>query len=91
MGHVLVVVQDVAAALAFYRDLLGFRISDYRRAPVSAYFLHVNPRHHSLALVEAPVNGMHHLMVELSDKDTIWHASTASGLSRHSAATTMIS
>jgi hypothetical protein len=33
MGHVLIVVQDVGAALAFYRDLLGFRISDYTRAP----------------------------------------------------------
>src|SRR5262249_42558503 len=71
MGHVLMFVQDISAALAFYRDLLGFRVSDYARAPVSAYFLHVNPRHHSLALVEAPVNGMHHLMVELYSFDDI--------------------
>ena len=71
MGHVLVMVQDMTAGLAFYRDVLGFRISDYTRAPVSACFLHVNPRHHSIALVEAPVNGMHHLMVELYSFDDV--------------------
>jgi 2,3-dihydroxybiphenyl 1,2-dioxygenase len=71
MGHVLVMVQDMTAGLAFYRDLLGFRISDYARAAVSACFMHVNSRHHSLALVEAPVNGMHHLMVELYSFDDV--------------------
>ncbi|HMK80318.1 MAG TPA: VOC family protein [Xanthobacteraceae bacterium] len=71
MGHVLVTVQDMTASLAFYRDLLGFRISDYSLAPVKAYFLHVNPRHHSIALVEAPVNAMNHLMVELYSLDDV--------------------
>lgn len=71
MGHVLVTVQDINAALAFYRDLLGFRISDYCLAPIKAYFLHVNPRHHSIALVEAPVNAMNHLMVELFSLDDV--------------------
>jgi len=65
MGHALLLVPDAQAAVAFYRDLLGFRISDFMRHPVDAYFLHVNPRHHSIALVQAPVNRMHHLMVEL--------------------------
>jgi 2,3-dihydroxybiphenyl 1,2-dioxygenase len=71
MGHMLVLVQDITAALAFYRDLLGFRISDYALAPVKAYFLHVNPRHHSLARVEAPMNAMNHLMVELYSLDDV--------------------
>ncbi len=71
MGHVLVVVQDIAAALAFYHDLLGFRISDYMAAPVQAYFLHVNPRHHSLAIVQGPVNAINHLMVELFSLDDV--------------------
>jgi len=71
MGHVLCTVQDIAAGLAFYRDLLGFRISDYTLAPVKAYFMHVNPRHHSLALVEAPVNSLNHLMVELYSLDDV--------------------
>ncbi|MBV9118616.1 MAG: VOC family protein, partial [Acetobacteraceae bacterium] len=71
MGHTLLFVQDADAALAFYRDLLGFRISDFIRAPVTAYFLHVNPRHHSVALVQAPVSAMHHLMVELYSFDDV--------------------
>jgi 2,3-dihydroxybiphenyl 1,2-dioxygenase len=71
MGHVLVTVQDMTASLAFYRDLLGFRISDYMLAPLKAYFLHVNPRHHSIALVEAPENALNHLMVELYSLDDV--------------------
>ena len=71
MGHVLLVVPDINAALDFYRDLLGFRISDFIRTPVSAYFLHVNPRHHSLALVEGPKSAMHHLMMELYSFDDV--------------------
>jgi 2,3-dihydroxybiphenyl 1,2-dioxygenase len=71
MGHVLLMVPDIDAAFAFYRDLLGFRVSDFIRAPVKAYFLHVNPRHHSLALVEGEKSAMHHLMVELYSLDDV--------------------
>ena len=71
MGHVLLMVPGIDKAFAFYRDVLGFRVSDYIRAPVKAYFLHVNPRHHSLALVEGPKNVMHHLMVELYSLDDV--------------------
>ena len=45
---------------AFYRDVLGFRISDYCLAPFPAYFFHVNPRHHSLAFVEPAEHGASH-------------------------------
>ena len=71
MGHVLITAQDIEGALAFYRDLLGFRISDYSLTPIKAYFLHANPRHHSIALVEAPVNVLNHLMVELYSLDDV--------------------
>ena len=71
MGHAVLMVPRIDAALAFYRDLLGFRVSDYIRAPITAYFLHVNPRHHSLALFAAPHSGLHHLMVELFSFDDV--------------------
>ena len=71
MGHVVLTVTSLAASLPFYCDLLGFRISDYIRAPINAYFLHANPRHHSVALFEAPHVGMHHLMVELFSFDDV--------------------
>jgi 2,3-dihydroxybiphenyl 1,2-dioxygenase len=71
MGHAVLMVTDIEPALAFYRDLLGFRISDFIRTPLSAYFLHANARHHSLALFQAPHTGMHHLMVELYSFDDV--------------------
>ncbi len=71
MGHVLMAVPRMDDALAFYRDLLGFRISDRIRQPVAACFLHVNPRHHSLALVEAGHSALHHLMMEFYTLDDV--------------------
>src|ERR1700733_9680503 len=70
MGHVVLMVTDFDAALAFYRGQLGFRISDFRRDP-KACFLHVNARHHSLALFEQPRQGFHHLLMELYSLDDV--------------------
>jgi 2,3-dihydroxybiphenyl 1,2-dioxygenase len=72
MGHVVLMVADYDISLAFYRDLLGFRISDFmRQGPVNACFLHVNARHHSLALFQHPRLGLHHLMMELFSLDDV--------------------
>lgn len=71
MGHTLLTFPDIDAALAFYKDLLGFRISDFMVAPLKAYFMHVNARHHSVALVAAPVRSMHHLLVEYYQLDDV--------------------
>lgn len=70
MGHVVLLVADFDAALAFYMGLLGFRISDFKREP-KACFLHVNARHHSPALFEQPRQGLHHLMMELYSLDDV--------------------
>ena len=43
-------VEDLDRAVAFYRDVLGMKISDYIRNLV---FFHCNPRHHTLAIIEA--------------------------------------
>ena len=71
MGHVVLMVPDMEPAVRFYTDVLGFRISDYMLSPLVATFLHTNPRHHSLALLEVGVPGLHHLMVELNDIDDV--------------------
>lgn len=71
MGHAVLTVPRMADVLPFYRDLLGFRISDYVTNPFHAYFLHVNPRHHSLALIETGSAGLHHLMIELFSLDDV--------------------
>jgi len=57
--------------MAFYTKVLGFGLSDYIEKPFRAYFFHVNPRHHSLALIETGKSGMHHLMVELFSLDDV--------------------
>jgi 2,3-dihydroxybiphenyl 1,2-dioxygenase len=71
VGHAVLMVPDIDAALAFYRDLLGFRISDFMGPPVSLYFMHVNTRHHSLAIAQGSRSRMHHLMMEFYALDDV--------------------
>jgi 2,3-dihydroxybiphenyl 1,2-dioxygenase len=71
MGHIVLTVERIGDLLGFYRDVLGFRLTDYILTPITAYFMHVNPRHHSLALIETGKNGIHHLMVELFTLDDV--------------------
>jgi 2,3-dihydroxybiphenyl 1,2-dioxygenase len=71
LGHAVLTVEHIDPVMAFYVDVLGFRLSDYIEKPFRAYFFHVNPRHHSLALIETGKNGMHHLMVELFSLDDV--------------------
>jgi hypothetical protein len=40
-------------------------------APLKAYFMHVNARHHSVAIVAAAVRSMHHLLVEYYQLDDV--------------------
>jgi len=71
LGHVVLTVENIEPIMAFYTKALGFGLSDYIEKPFRAYFFHVNPRHHSLALIETGKAGMHHLMVELFSLDDV--------------------
>jgi 2,3-dihydroxybiphenyl 1,2-dioxygenase len=71
LGHVVLQVKKVDEMLSFYRDVLGFRLTDYYTHPFTAYFMHVNPRHHSLAFVETGKNAVHHVMMELFSFDDV--------------------
>jgi len=74
LGHAVLNVdteETVAKLLPFYRDLLGFRMTDFYNKPFSAYFMHVNPRHHSLALIRTGKNAVHHIMMELFSFDDV--------------------
>ena len=66
--------ERVDALMPFYVDVLGFRLTDYILAPFKAFFFHVNPRHHSLAMIETGRNGLHHVMVELYSLDDVGQA-----------------
>lgn len=71
MGHIVLTAERVDEIIPFYRDILGFRLSDYALEPFKAFFFHINPRHHSLAFVETGKPGVHHLMMELMNLDDV--------------------
>lgn len=71
MGHVVMNVENVEILLPFYRDVLGFGVSDYGLQPYGLYFFHVNQRHHSLAMVGSGKRGFHHFMIEPCSLDDV--------------------
>ena len=71
MGHAVLNVVDIAPMLGFYRDLLGFKVSDFGLEPYKLYFFHLNERHHSFAMVETGKRSLHHFMVELGSLDDV--------------------
>jgi 2,3-dihydroxybiphenyl 1,2-dioxygenase len=78
LGHVVLVVPDMAEAQRFYLDTLGFLESDrVRTARFDVLFTHCNPRHHTLAMMPSKSGlevGLHHFMIEVNDLDTVGHA-----------------
>ena len=71
MGHAVLHVTDVPKQLAFYRDLLGFGVSDFGNMPIPLHFMHVNGRHHSFAMAGTGHSGFHHFMVEFLSLDDV--------------------
>ncbi len=74
MGHAVLTVNHAEPLLKFYQDVLGFGLSDYILNPFKAYFLHVNGRHHALALIETGKAGVHHIMLEMLGLDDVGQA-----------------
>ncbi len=71
MGHAVFHVEDIDASSRFYRDLLELRLSDYMVKPYRLMFLRANPRHHSVALLQSPKAGVHHVMFEVLALDDV--------------------
>ncbi len=71
MGHAVLHATDVESLLVFYRDVLGFSVSDYGLSPYPMYFFHVNGRHHSFAVIGTGSLGFHHFMVEYNNLDDV--------------------
>lgn len=71
MGHAVLKVRDATSLVPFYRDLLGFQVSDYGLKPVPLYFFHTNGRHHTFAMVGTGEQGFHHFMVEYDALDDV--------------------
>jgi 3,4-dihydroxy-9,10-secoandrosta-1,3,5(10)-triene-9,17-dione 4,5-dioxygenase len=79
LGHVVFGCENPDEAMAFYIDVLKFKVSDYI-IPVPGLlitFLHVNARHHSFAAAGGPPGTgtrLNHFMVEVTDIDTVGRA-----------------
>lgn len=74
-GHVTLNVRDAAAAMRFYSEGLGFRLSDaaWMEGHARVYFLRCNARHHSLAFAQmnARPPGTVHVMSDLQSLDDL--------------------
>src|SRR5260221_5886438 len=77
LGHIVLAVKDMEQSVHFYRDVLGFRISDFidmKFGPMTAMltFFHCNPRHHSLAIIAAPLpKRLLHFMLQCKSVDDV--------------------
>lgn len=79
MGHVVRHCRQYDAMVAFYRDVMGFKISDYIVwADADATFMRCNARHHSLALINEALGHVggqtNHVMVEMQSIDDVGRA-----------------
>jgi len=74
MGHVVITTERIEDLIPFYVDVLGFRLSDYFLRPFKVYFFHLNPRHHSIGMIETGKSGVHHMMVEANFLDDVGQA-----------------
>ena len=73
LGHAVLHAANIKPMIAFYRDVMQFGVSDYYDKPFTACFFHVNPRHHSFALIEHTQDMVHHLMLEYFAMDDMGH------------------
>jgi len=85
LGHIVLPAANDEETLAFYTDLLGFRLRDSMRMPGEFFgkpgeqvwmrFLGCCPRHHSLALAPMePTARIVHLMIEVATLDDVGRA-----------------
>lgn len=82
IGHVVLRTADLKRAVAFYTQVLGFRVSDVypkQMMPGGMVFMRCNADHHGLALVGgmgAPSTGseLHHLAFEVATLEEVFRA-----------------
>ena len=63
---------DPDGLAAFYRDVLGFQITDRSRMMA---FLRCNDDHHAVVLAEAPVDGLNHIAFLMPDLESVMRGS----------------
>lgn len=78
-GHCAIRADDVDESQRFFCDLLGFKPSDRISLKAKGYdvdvrFLHINRRHHSIALGLGLPKHIHHFMLQLKTLDDVGKA-----------------
>jgi len=75
LGHVALITEHFDKLQHLYRNIFGFKLTDYTSAPFRVEFLHCNPRHHTmgLAYTGGPAK-IYHLMLEYNDFDDVGRA-----------------
>ena len=76
-GHYVLLVPDLEQSMAFYRNVLGMKLTDYViiGPNMSVQFLRCTPRHHSVALTAVgPISALHHVAFEVTDIDQVGYA-----------------
>lgn len=83
LGHMVLMVKDAKEYVKFYTEVMGAKLSDYinmsfGEMKMTLTFMHVNPRHHSLAIGQsrpgAPGKRINHFMLEVNDMDDVGYA-----------------
>jgi catechol 2,3-dioxygenase len=81
LGHLVLNVADLDASVSFYRDLLGFQLSDVYGddlVPGGMVFMRCNADHHGIALVgggrPGPRNELNHFALEVATLDELFAA-----------------
>lgn len=86
IGHAVITAKDFDQTMHFYRDILGFRVSDImdsmERRGIRMAFFHCNPRHHSFAFAQTqpregtpaarmPAKKLNHIMIQMNTLDDV--------------------
>ncbi len=65
LGHVALTTTDLERSTAFYENVLGFSLSDWREG--RAKFLRCGPDHHTINVFSGAVDAVHHIAFEVRD------------------------
>jgi catechol 2,3-dioxygenase-like lactoylglutathione lyase family enzyme len=75
LGHAVLGTTDFAATAGFFRDGLGFRVSDLMGDV--GVFLRCSTDHHNLLVLAAPVSFLHHTSWQVDDVDNVGRGAMA--------------
>jgi 2,3-dihydroxybiphenyl 1,2-dioxygenase len=77
VGHLALRADHIATTRAYFEQVLGFCLSDHIRCTlpgdfeVDVTFLHVNARHHTVALGSGLAKNLHHFMLQVGSLDDV--------------------